>query len=133
MMVLRQAVFVVEQDCVYLDADGKDQESWHLMGVNSEKELVAYLRILPKGISYQNYPSIGRVLTAEKVRRDGAGKALMQQALIEAERIFPGEAIKISAQTYLNGFYESFGFEPVGEEYLEDGIPHVAMVRKHKS
>ena len=129
-MVLRQEVFVVEQDCVYLDADDKDQTSWHLLGFDEFGNLVAYLRILPKGVSYDNYPSIGRVVTSEKVRRKGAGKELMEKALIEANKLFPEEIIKISAQKYLLDFYNSFGFEVIGEEYLEDGIPHFAMLRK---
>lgn len=128
-MVLRQEVFSVEQDCVYLDADNKDQESWHLLGKNDKGALVAYLRILPKGLSYEKYPSIGRVVTSEKVRKQGAGKALLGAAIQETNILFPGADIKISAQTYLLRFYKSFGFEPRGEEYLEDGIPHMAMIR----
>jgi ElaA protein len=133
LMVIRQEVFIVEQDCVYLDADNKDQGSWHLLGYEEPGVLVAYLRISPKGISYDNYPSMGRVLTSKKVRRKGAGKELIAQALIETDRFFPGEAIKISAQKYLLHFYQSFGFETIGEEYLEDGIPHFAMIRKGDS
>ncbi len=129
-MVLRQEVFVVEQDCVYLDADNKDQDSWHLMGFDETESLVAYLRLIPKGLSYEKYPSFGRVVTSEKVRRGGAGKALMNAALKEAEKYFPNQTIKISAQVYLIRFYQSFGFEPIGEHYLEDGIPHVAMLRE---
>lgn len=129
-MVLRQEVFVVEQDCVYLDADGKDQAGWHLMGWDEAGELVAYLRILPEGISYPGYVSIGRVVTSEKVRREGTGKLLMTVALEKAALLFPALSIKISAQVYLLRFYNSFGFEAVGEEYLEDGIPHIAMVRR---
>jgi ElaA protein len=131
-MILRQEVFVVEQDCVYLDADNKDQNSWHLLGENEDGELVAYLRILPKGVSYESYPSIGRIVTSSKVRRQGAGKALLAESLKHADRLYPGANIKISAQTYLLRFYRSFGFEPTGEEYLEDGIPHMAMVRRFK-
>lgn len=127
-MVLRQEVFVVEQDCVYLDADGKDQAAWHLLGMQGDT-LGAYLRIIPKGISYGEYVSIGRVVTSEKVRGTGAGKALMRAALVEAEKHFPNQAIKISAQSHLTKFYQDFGFEPVGEGYLEDGIPHIAMIR----
>ncbi len=128
-MVLRQEVFAVEQDCVYLDADNKDQDAWHLLGKNEKGALVAYLRILPKGLSYKQYPSIGRVVTSAKVRKQGAGKALLAAAIQEANTLFPGMDIKISAQTYLLRFYKSFGFEPTGEEYLEDGIPHMAMIR----
>jgi len=131
LMVLRQEVFVVEQDCVYLDADGKDQKAWHLLGKEADGFLAAYVRILSKGVSYEKYPSIGRVVTTEKSRKQGVGRALMKQALVETARLFPGETIKISAQVYLIRFYKSFGFEPVGEEYLEDGIPHIGMLKSY--
>lgn len=129
-MVLRQEVFVVEQDCPYLDADGKDQAAWHLIGKNEPGEIIAYLRILPKGITYEKYPSLGRVVTSSKVRGNGTGKKLMKQALAVLKKLFPDKAVKISAQTYLLKFYQSFDFEAVGEEYLEDGIPHIGMIRK---
>lgn len=127
-MQLRQEVFVVEQDCPYLDADGKDPESWHLMGWQGD-QLVAYIRLVPKGISYDNYVSIGRVITHESVRRTGVGKALMQKSIQQIEALFPGLPVKMSAQCYLIAFYESFGFKTIGEEYLEDGIPHIGMVK----
>lgn len=129
-MVLRQEVFAVEQDCVYLDADDKDQMSWHLLGKDEDGDLVAYLRILPKGTTYENYPSLGRIVTSSKVRRKGVGKLLVTEGLRHAENLFPKTAIKISAQTYLLKFYQSFDFAPVGEGYLEDGIPHIAMLKK---
>lgn len=128
---LRQEVFVVEQNCVYQDLDNKDQDSWHLMGWNDEKQLVAYLRLMPEGLSYADHASIGRVVTAQKVRKQGAGKELMKRALEVAEKLFPKCTLKISAQVYLLKFYNSFGFEAVGAEYLEDGIPHIAMIRKY--
>lgn len=128
-MALRQEVFIVEQNCPYLDADGKDFKSWHLMGYDDDGKLVAYARLLPKGVAYENHASIGRVITSESVRRTGAGKALMKAALNEIEQLFPGENLKIGAQTYLRSFYENFGFVVSGEEYLEDGIPHFPMVR----
>ncbi len=129
-MALRQEVFVVEQDCPYLDADGSDEAAWHLMGMDKNGRLVAYARLIPKGISYKKYPSFGRVATAQEVRGTGVGKELMEQALAWMEKLFPGEDMKISAQCYLEKFYENFGFEIVGEEYLEDGIPHFPMVLK---
>lgn len=129
-MALRQDVFVVEQDCPYLDADGKDQPAWHLLGFNDQKQIIAYVRILEKGISYENYPSIGRVVTAQNTRGTGAGRLLMLEAIKCTNQLFPGEIVKISAQVYIKGFYESLGFETIGEEYLEDNIPHIAMVRK---
>ena len=129
-MVLRQTVFVVEQDCVYLDADGNDEKAWHLMGFDEHQQLTAYTRLLPKGTTYENYPAFGRVVTSSSVRGQGVGRELMEQTLIWMEKIFPGEDVKISAQCYLEKFYKSLGFETVGEEYLEDGIPHYPMLRK---
>ncbi len=129
-MVLRQEVFVVEQDCPYLDADGKDPYSWHLMGVDENGKLVAYTRLLPKGISYKKYPSIGRVVTSPAVRGSGIGRELMKQSLLWMDKLFPGEDIKISAQCYLEEFYKSLGFSISGEEYLEDGIPHYPMLKQ---
>ncbi len=129
MMALRQEVFVVEQNCPYLDADGKDMNCWHLMGYDTDGKLVAYARLIPKGVSYKNFASIGRITTAASVRRTGAGKELMKSALDWMEQQFTGDSIKISAQTYLREFYENFGFVVSGEEYLEDNIPHLPMVR----
>jgi len=126
---LRQEVFVVEQTCYYLDADGKDLSARHLLGTNAAGELVAYARILPKGIAYPDYPAIGRVITSAKVRGTGAGRALMTEAIACCERWCGAGPIKIGAQSYLEHFYRSFGFEVVGEPYLEDGIPHVHMIR----
>ena len=128
-MVLRQEVFVVEQNCAYLDADGKDFSSWHLMGHDDEGQLVAYARLMPQGTSYENHASIGRVLTARTHRHQGIGKAIMKSALDTMEQLFPGESIKISAQSYLKDFYEKLGFVISGPAYLEDGIPHYPMVR----
>lgn len=129
MMMVRQAVFVVEQNCPYLDADDKDQDCYHVLGYDKE-DLVAYSRIVPKGISYVNSVAIGRILTTEKGRGRGIGKILVQQSIEETIRLFPTEKITISAQCYLIKFYESFGFQIVGEEYLEDDIPHIKMVLK---
>lgn len=128
-MALRQEVFVVEQNCPYLDADGKDLEAHHLMGFDDDGKTVAYARLLPKGISYEHHVSMGRIATKPSVRGRGLGKELMKNALDWADRLYPNESIKISAQTYLRKFYEDFGFVVSGEEYLEDGIPHLPMVR----
>ncbi|MEO0339321.1 MAG: GNAT family N-acetyltransferase, partial [Bacteroidota bacterium] len=127
---LRQAVFVLEQDCPYIDADGKDQASWHLCGRDQEGILVAYTRIVPKGISYADHVSIGRVITSQSVRQMGVGRVLMEETIAACGYLFGKEAIKISAQSYLIKFYQSLGFERIGEEYLEDGIPHLAMIKK---
>ena len=129
-MVLRQTVFVVEQNCVYLDADGLDQKSHHLMGRLENGTLVAYLRILPTGTTYAHYSSIGRVLTAQAIRGKGQGMPLMKKAIRIAEDLYPNQAIKLSAQSHLCHFYARLGFITKGEEYLEDGIPHTAMVRE---
>ncbi len=129
MLALRAEVFVVEQDCPYQDLDGKDQKSWHVMGWKDD-ELVAVARIVDKGVSYAEYYSIGRVVVSEKVRKDGIGSALMEEAInwIYSDK---GEVpIKISAQCYLIKFYGALGFQPVGEEYLEDNIPHIAMLKE---
>jgi ElaA protein len=129
-MALRQEVFVVEQNCPYLDADGKDFEGWHLMLFNNEEVLSAYTRLLPKGISYDNYASIGRVVSASLARGTGVGKAVMQESINQMAQLFPNQPVKIGAQSYLLKFYESLGFESTGEEYLEDGIPHTSMILK---
>lgn len=128
-MALRQTVFVVEQNCPYLDADGHDLQAWHLMGRDDAGNLVAYARLLPKDLIYEGYLSLGRVVTAPHARGRQAGRKLMETCLREMERIFGKGPIKISAQAYLIRFYESLGFISVGEEYMEDGIPHMAMVR----
>ena len=126
-MVLRQEVFVVEQTCWYLDADGKDQQALHLLGM-VDGQIAAYTRILPKGESYQNYASIGRVITAPAFRGHGLGRPLMRESLRVLFDAYGPQAVKISAQAHLQDFYGSLGFEGVGEEYDEDGIPHRAMV-----
>jgi ElaA protein len=125
---LRNEVFVVEQNCVFQDADDKDQASWHLMGMQEDR-LVAYTRLVPPGVSY-NEPSIGRVVTAPKVRGTGIGKELMQRSINECYRLFGAQPIKIGAQYYLKQFYGSLGFEQVSEIYLEDGIEHIYMLKQ---
>lgn len=124
---LRAEVFVVEQDCVYQDLDGKDEMSHHVLGF-SDDFLAAYTRIVPPGISYDDYASIGRVVTSMKARKHGYGKALMNKSIGFCKELHPDYDIKISAQTYLLKFYNELGFKKVGEGYLEDGIPHIGMV-----
>lgn len=131
-MVVRQAVFVVEQDCPYLDADGKDQQAWHLMGKDENNKVVAYTRLIPAGVSYEQYASIGRVVTAQSARGGGVGRQLMEESIRMMEQLFPKVAVKISAQCYLEQFYNSLGFETVGAEYLEDGIPHYPMILRDR-
>jgi ElaA protein len=125
---LRNEVFVVEQACVFQDADDKDQHCYHLMGFDDNK-LVAYTRIVPEGVIYPQ-ASIGRVVTAPAVRRLGAGKALMQQSIDTVYNLFGKVPIKIGAQLYLKAFYQSLGFHPISDVYLEDGIEHVYMLRE---
>jgi ElaA protein len=124
---LRSEVFVVEQQCIWLDCDNKDQESYHLMGWQG-KELYAYTRILPAGLTYPEI-SIGRVATSQKARGTGIGRILMQKSLDTVESIFGKQVIKIGAQLYLQKFYESLGFAQTSEVYIEDGIDHIEMLR----
>ncbi|MCC6412548.1 MAG: GNAT family N-acetyltransferase [Saprospiraceae bacterium] len=129
-LALRQEVFIVEQNCPYLDCDGKDQQSHHLLGRGADGKLLVYTRLLPPGLSYETYMSIGRVVSAPAARGTGLGRVLMHKSIDECHRLFGHGPIKIGAQTYLLKFYEGFGFESTGEEYLEDGIPHTKMVRE---
>ena len=125
---LRNEVFVVEQNCVFQDADNKDQLSYHLMGW-SEERLIAYSRIIPAGIAYE-FVSIGRVVTAPDKRRNGTGKELMHEALKAGVKLFGSVSIKLGAQLYLKNFYESFGFVQSSDIYIEDGIPHIEMIKQ---
>lgn len=122
---IRQEVFVVEQECYYLDADGYDQEALHIWA-EIEGKIVAYCRVFPPLIKYSE-ASIGRVLTAQDFRRRNLGKALLKIALQVIKLRFNSEACTISAQDYLIKFYEEFGFVDTGKKYLEDDIPHTEM------
>jgi ElaA protein len=124
---LRNEVFVVEQNCVFQDADNKDPASYHLMGWENEK-LIAYSRIIPAGIAY-DLPSIGRVVTSPEARRNGTGKELMKESIEAIKKLFGNVSIKLGAQLYLKNFYESFQFIQSSKVYLEDGIEHIEMVR----
>lgn len=126
-MVLRQEVFVVEQDCPYLDADGRDYDSYHVVGYQADR-LVTYTRLVPQGLSYEDYPSIGRVVSSPSIRGKGLGDELMKKSVAYCHELWGKKPIKISAQCYLLKWYEKLGFEPVGEEYLEDDIPHHGMI-----
>ncbi len=126
---LRSEVFVVEQNCVFLDMDNNDQIAYHTMGwLNNE--LVATTRLFNVDQSYKDYQSIGRVVGSPRHRGIGAGKALMQYSIAECERLFGKHPIKIGAQLYLKKFYEEQGFEQAGEMYYEDAIEHIPMIRK---
>jgi len=128
---LRSEVFIIEQNCVYQDVDGKDQAAWHVMGTEDSR-LIAYTRILPPGAAYDD-PSIGRVVTLPLKRRSGLGRQLMNISINECEKIFGKTPITLGAQSYLVHFYESLGFSSIGDEYLEDGIPHIKMTREASS
>lgn len=123
---LRIEVFVVEQNCAYQDCDDKDLKAYHLTGWDGEN-LVAYTRLLEKGISYPEAASIGRVITARSARGQNLGKQLMLKSIEQLYILFGKVPIKISAQLYLKRFYESFSFVQQGGVYLEDGIDHIAM------
>jgi ElaA protein len=128
---LRQRVFVVEQRCAYLDADGVDPGSRHLLGWMKDgdtRELIAYARLLPPGLKYAE-PSIGRIVTSPETRRTGAGRDLVRECIRLVESAGWGSAIRIAAQMYPERFYEDFGFRRVSEPYLEDDIWHVDMLR----
>jgi ElaA protein len=126
---LRAEVFIVEQNCPYLDMDGKDQLSFHLMGMNDRQELLAYARLLPSGLAFREV-SIGRVLSSSAARGSGAGMELMQTAIQHIYKKFGEVPIRIGAQLYLKKFYERLGFVQVSEMYLEDDIEHIEMLRK---
>jgi ElaA protein len=130
LLKLRVDVFVVEQNCPYPEIDNKDRlpDALHLCGRNKDRALTAYLRILPPGASYPE-ASFGRVAVAEKSRGQGICHAMVKKALDEIHCIWPGTAVRIGAQAYLAGFYESHGFKAVSETYLEDGILHVDMLK----
>ena len=125
MLRLRSEVFVVEQNCVFLDQDNVDQQCFHLLGYD-ENKLIAYARIVPPGIVY-NEASIGRIVTSSLVRKEGAGRELMKQSVERLYILYGKVTIKIGAQFYLKKFYESFGFTQIGNIYLEDGIEHIYM------
>lgn len=124
---LRSEVFVVEQNCVYQDIDGKDKKALHLLGFDKD-QLVAYTRIFAPG-DYFEQASIGRVLVKKSERLHKHGYQIMEASIHAVFENFGARAIKISAQKYLQKFYTNLGFLPTGEEYLEDGIPHLAMTK----
>ena len=126
LMRLRQEIFVVEQNCAYLDADGKDEESVHLLGYEGRK-LIAYARIVPPGISYKT-ASIGRVVVDAAHRGKKHAYALMETAIRETLRRYKTDTITISAQLYLKDFYTRTGFRATGDVYPEDNIPHIKMI-----
>lgn len=127
LLQLRSEVFVVEQDCVYQDIDGKDKKALHVLGT-VEGNIVAYTRIFKPG-DYLEKAAIGRVVVASDFRKRDFGQAIMQASIAAVENHFNTTAIGLSAQTYLLNFYNDLGFSALGETYLEDGIPHIYMER----
>lgn len=125
-VALRLKAFVVEQNCAYLDLDGKDKKSYHVICRDGKGDIVATARILPPGLKYKE-ASIGRVVINEEIRGHGVGQELMNKALDFSQLEFGASPVKISAQKHLETYYEIFGFKSTGEEYIEDTIPHVEM------
>ena len=123
---LRSRVFVVEQNCAYLDQDGKDARCYHLMGMEGDA-LAAYCRILPAGLAFQE-ASIGRVVSSPDFRGKGQGKLLMQKALEQTKQLYGNVPVRIGAQYYLFNFYSALGFKQVSDIYLEDDIQHIEML-----
>jgi len=124
---IRQEVFAVEQNSVYLDVDGRDLDALHVIATHAD-EVIAYCRVLPPGLRYPE-ASIGRVLTTSAARGSGAGRKLMDYALTVCEQHYPGCGVRISAQLYLEDFYRGLGFSSCSSPYGEDGIPHIEMLK----
>ena len=128
----RIEVFVMEQNCPFQDLDGADQSSWHLLGwsgTGSERKLAAYCRLVDAGVKF-THPSIGRVITTSAFRLGGFGRQLMAEACHRHDALYPDLPNRIGAQARLEKFYQSFGFVTDSAPYIEDGIPHLEMVRK---
>ena len=123
---LRSAVFVVEQNCVYQDLDGKDKEAIHIF-TESNNEIISYARIFKRGNYYKDNPSIGRVVVKKSERGKDLGKKIMIKSINYIKENSESEKIELSAQKYLDKFYKELGFYTKGGEYLEDGIPHQRM------
>ena len=130
-LALRCRVFILEQG-PYLDPDGVDRQSWHLLGRDAQGALQAYLRVVDPGVKYEE-PSIGRVITAPESRGTGLGRVLFGEGVARCAVAWPVRGIRISAQAHLERFYGTYGFARVGESYLEDDIPHLEMVKGLKA
>jgi ElaA protein len=126
-LALRAAVFVVEQQCVYQDVDGKDPQAHHLAAWHGD-HLAAYARLLPPGVSFPEV-SIGRVVTAPEYRGTGLGRLLVARSVALCAQLYGAQPIRIGAQSRLKAFYAGFGFVPSSADYIEDGIPHLLMLR----
>ena len=127
---LRIDVFVVEQDCPYPELDGKDKQAYHFFAFaeGNPTQIIAYTRIFKPG-NYYNEAAIGRVVVHSDHRKEGLGVQLMKRSIDQIESMFQTKKIKIGAQTYLQKFYESLGFKKIGKDYIEDGIPHIHMIK----
>lgn len=125
-LTLRSEVFVVEQQCIFLDIDGIDPTGWHLMGHDGAGQLMAYARLLPPGVKAPD-AVIGRVVTSPASRGTGAGQALMREAGVQCARLWPAHAVTLHAQARLERFYQGHGYVTVSEPYDEDGIDHIEM------
>ena len=131
LLALRAEVFVVEQDCAYQDVDGKDSDALHILGTKDE-QLVAYARVFKPGVYFEE-ASIGRIVVKNSHRIMGYGQRIVSASEAAIKNCFHTKRIKLSAQSYLKKFYSDMGYNRVGEEYLEDGIPHLAMVKELNS
>lgn len=125
---LRSDIFVVEQNCVFPEMDGLDPRCEHLCGTNADGRLLAYLRLVPPGIKFDS-PSLGRVVVERSARGSGIAHTMMLEGLRRCSARYPRQAVLLSAQQHLEGFYSSLGFRRIGEPYMEDGIPHIDMRR----
>ncbi|MFW1676369.1 GNAT family N-acetyltransferase [Pontibacter sp. JAM-7] len=128
LLSLRQQVFIIEQQCLYADADLLDLQSYHLFALASDGDLVACARMIPPAILYPEVV-IGRVVTRQYLRGQGIGRCLMEQALLHADRLFPEVTVRVSAQTRLQAFYLHLGFVAAGRPYDDEGIEHIDMFR----
>lgn len=128
-LALRQKVFILEQSCLWPDIDFNDQAALHCILRDENNDILAYSRIFDLNIMYEGYASLGRVVSSPADRKTGFGKKLMKYTLSQIYTSYGNVPIKIGAQSYLQKFYESFGFVKIGEEYLEDGIMHMYMIK----
>ena len=128
MLALRSRIFVLEQNCAYLDPDGLDRQSWHLLGREAGGKLLAYVRACDPGVKF-DLPSIGRVVVDSSQRGTGLGHVLIAEALRRCDATWPGQRNRIGAQAHLQAFYGRHGYVSVGDIYLEDDIPHIDMER----
>ncbi len=127
-LAARQSVFILEQRCAYQDADDLDHAAWHLTGRDEDAQLVAYLRVIPPGSRYAE-PSIGRLLTVKAMRGRRLASIALKQAIEKCDKAYPGHAIRVAAQTYLEAFYCQCGFLALGARYVEDGIAQINILR----